>query len=95
MRTIPAGQVASYGDVAAALGRPRAARAVGGALARLPDDSDVPWWRVINGRGVVSTPDLHHHARIQRALLEHDGIRFGPDGRIDWERFGWEPEPEP
>jgi O-6-methylguanine DNA methyltransferase len=44
---IPSGSVESYGMVAAIVGRPRAPRAVGGALSTLPEELDVPWWRVI------------------------------------------------
>jgi methylated-DNA-protein-cysteine methyltransferase related protein len=89
VRGVPAGRVASYGDVAAAAGRPGAARAVGRALRSLPDGSDVPWWRVINGRGVVSIPRSGLAAGLQRTLLEGEGIEFDEAGRVDMTRFGW------
>jgi methylated-DNA-protein-cysteine methyltransferase related protein len=83
----------SYGAVAATLGRPKAARAVGSALSRLPDGHDVPWWRVISSSGRISTPNIHHTARIQRSLLEAEGVDFNGSGRVDWDRFGWGPTP--
>ena len=83
----------SYGSVATALGKPRAPRAVGSALSRLPDGHDVPWWRVISSSGRISTPDIHHTAKIQRSLLDAEGVEFGEDGRVDWERFFWGPTP--
>ncbi len=83
----------SYGSVAAALGRPRAPRAVGGALSRLPDGHDVPWWRVISSSGRISTPNIHHTARIQRSLLEAEGVEFSESERIDWDVYGWGPTP--
>jgi len=83
----------SYGSVAAALGRPRAPRAVGGALSRLPDGHDVPWWRVISSSGRISTPNIHHTAHIQRSLLEAEGVEFSEAGTVDWGRFGWGPTP--
>jgi len=86
---IPAGHILSYGDVAAMAGRPRAPRAVGGALSALADDMDVPWWRVVSSTGRISTPAIHHTAQIQRALLEDEGVAFGRGGHIDWDRFGW------
>ena len=51
VRSIPSGRVANYGRVALAAGLPGQARLVGYALHRLPDDSDVPWHRVVNVRG--------------------------------------------
>ncbi len=88
---IPAGSVTSYGMVAAIAGRPRAPRAVGGALSGLPEELDVPWWRVISSSGKISTSSIHHTAQIQRALLEDEGVRFTEGGRIDWDRYEWNP----
>ena len=55
VKKIPRGRVASYGQVAAACGNPRAARQVG-AILRLADisASKIPWWRVVNNRGIIS-----------------------------------------
>jgi methylated-DNA-protein-cysteine methyltransferase related protein len=94
IRTIPRGRLMSYGSVAAALGKPRAPRAVGSALSRLPDGHDVPWWRVISASGRISTPNIHHTAKIQRSLLEAEGITFNDADLVDWDRFGWGPTPE-
>ena len=96
--SIPSGRVTSYGAVAAILGRrpglragPLAPRAVGGALSAIPDELDLPWWRVISSSGRISTPSIHHTAQIQRALLEDEGVRFTKTGRIDWDRYEWNP----
>ncbi len=88
---IPPGRVTSYGAVAAILGRPHAPRAVGGALSGIPDELDLPWWRVISSSGRISTPSIHHTSQIQRALLEDEGVRFMKTGRIDWDRYEWNP----
>lgn len=89
VRRIPPGRVIAYGGVAALLGVPRAARGVGHALATLPEGSDVPWWRVVNGRGAIS---LHGHpGMLQRLMLEAEGVSFGRRGLIDWGSFGWRP----
>jgi len=93
VRLVPRGRVVSYGGAAALLGQPRAARGVGGALSALPDDSDVPWWRVINRNGEISIKGPIHGAALQRMLLEREDIRFSPAGRVDWAEFGWAPEP--
>lgn len=84
----PRGKVISYGGVAAKLGKPRAARAVGAALRELPDGSKVPWWRVINSRGEISIRGIQHDV-LQKELLQKEGVKFDKAGRVDWERFGW------
>ena len=92
VRCIPEGRVATYGQIAALAERPRHARQVGFALARLSDDS-VPWHRVVNARGEVSERGLDPMESVdqQRFLLEEEGIVFDRRGRIDLDRFGWAP----
>ena len=85
----PRGKIVSYGGIAALLGHPRAARGVGHALSVLPDGTDVPWWRVVNRNGEISARGAIHAVRLQRALLESEGVKFDRRGRIDWKRFGW------
>ena len=51
---------------------------------------DVPWHRVINSQGRISTKCREHGANVQRELLEAEGIEFDERGTIDWDRFGWE-----
>jgi methylated-DNA-protein-cysteine methyltransferase-like protein len=93
VRRIPRGRVASYGQVALEAGLPGHARQVGYAMAALPDDSDVPWHRVVNARGEISRRAGGGHVpeRIQRALLEAEGVAFDARDRIDIERFRWDP----
>jgi methylated-DNA-protein-cysteine methyltransferase related protein len=89
-RRIPRGRVTTYGALAVQAGLPGRARLVGYALAALSDDHDVPWHRVINARGEVSERSgVSSSERIQRALLEHEAVRFDARGRVDLERFGW------
>jgi len=89
VRRVPPGKVTSYGAIARMLGHARAARTVGWALHSLPEGSDVPWHRVINSRGRVSTSCQEHSADLQRALLEAEGVEFDEHGIVDWDRFGW------
>ncbi len=86
---IPHGRIINYGGVAALVGQPRAAQGVGQALSQLPYGSDVPWWRVINSRGGISTPRVTGQAQRQRALLEHEGVRFDDKEQASFEEFGW------
>lgn len=90
VRRIPYGKVAAYGDIAAFLGTPRGARGVGYALRSLPQDSDVPWWRVLNSNGEISI--RHMGGRLQRMLLEQEGVRFNRQGRVDLSSFRWRPD---
>lgn len=87
---IPAGQVASYGQIAAYLGHPRHARIVGWALHDLPGNTLVPWHRVVNIHGRITTSCLTHPANLQRLLLEEEGVVFDADEYIDMNRFRWE-----
>ncbi len=92
VRCIPRGKVASYGQIAALLGHPQAARTVGWALSALRGNevADVPWQRVINSAGRISISRADLTADLQRALLEAEGIEFDARGYVDWRRFGWE-----
>ncbi|MAG33395.1 MAG: methyltransferase [Deltaproteobacteria bacterium] len=91
VRRIPQGRVATYGQVAALSGSPGAARQVGWALAALSPDDHVPWHRVINARGEISTRGEREIEDLQRALLESEGVVFDRRGRVDLARFGWTP----
>ncbi len=89
VRQIPAGKVATYGQIAVLVGT--GARQVGYAMAALPHD-DVPWQRVINSQGKVSPRKGGNGEQIQRALLEAEGIRFSPGGRVSFSSVIWEPD---
>lgn len=91
VRRIPAGRVATYGQVAALAAMPRAARQVGFALHALAPESGVPWHRVVNAQGRISLREPIEAPPLQRALLEAEGVSFGPSGAIDLGRFGWRP----
>jgi methylated-DNA-protein-cysteine methyltransferase-like protein len=86
---VPPGTVVNYGQVAALLGEPRAARTVGWALHALPEGTTVPWQRVINVHGRISNSCQEHSAALQRELLEAEGIVFGPDDRVNMEVYRW------
>ena len=92
VKLIPHGKVASYGQIAALLGHPQAARTVGWALNALSGTQadEVPWQRVINSAGRISISRADLSADIQRAILEEEGVEFDVRGYVDWKRFGWE-----
>ena len=81
---IPYGRVSSYGQLAALLGSPRAARQVGWAMRRCPEG--LPWHRVARADGSIAAGPW---AALQRAMLEEEGVEFTPDGRVDTAPFRW------
>ncbi|HEX5563862.1 MAG TPA: MGMT family protein, partial [Sporosarcina sp.] len=56
IRDIPAGKVMTYGQVAAAAGNPRGARQVVRVLHSMSAKYDLPWHRIVNAQGGISTP---------------------------------------
>jgi len=90
VRRIPRGKVATYGQIAAILGQPRGARAVGMALGALRDPAidAVPWQRVIGAAGRCTHRD-GFQAGIQREMLEAEGVVFDPRGYVDLATTRW------
>lgn len=91
VRRIPAGTVATYGQVAAIAGLAGHARQVGYSLHALDEGSDVPWQRVINAKGEVSPRATPGWDGFQRHLLEEEGVEFDEQGRVDLGCYRWEP----
>ena len=79
----------SYGQIASLLSRPLSARAVGWAMNQCP--GDVPWQRVVNASGGISTEHLHEPADLQRRLLESEGIRFEKTGSLSMSKYRFTP----
>ena len=93
VKQVPAGQVATYGQVAQVVGAGCDARQVG-AMLGLVKDAMVPWQRIINAKGTISPRNARDMA-LQRKLLVAEGIAFDERGRIDLVRFGWRgPDPQ-
>lgn len=94
VRAIPSGRVMTYAQIAHLLGAPRAARAVGYALAHLPQDIEVPWQRVINQQGKISPRGIGSApGDRQRALLELEGLVFDAQGKLNLRAVRWDPDP--
>ncbi|HKK93045.1 MAG TPA: MGMT family protein [Longimicrobiales bacterium] len=88
VRDIPRGRVATYGEVAAVCGSPRAARGVGAVLSGSIED-DVPWWRVVNRTGALTIPAHLGLRTLQRTRLEDEDVGFDARGRVDLEGHRW------
>ena len=91
VRRIPAGRVATYGQIAALAGLDGHARQVGYALHALPDHTSVPWHRVVNAGGRISRRSVPGSELVQQTLLELEGIRLDAAGRVRLARVRWTP----
>lgn len=90
---IPAGRVATYGQVATMLGKPRGARLVGWALNSCL--TNVPWQRVINRQGMISIENMRASKDLQASLLKNEGVEVTfKQGNywIDLKKYLWQPK---
>ncbi len=76
IRAIPAGRVATYGQIARLAGNPRAARQVVRILHSMSQAERLPWHRVVNAKGEIS------QGIEQKLALEAEGIVFQSDGKL-------------
>ncbi|MBR0521633.1 MAG: methylated-DNA--[Firmicutes bacterium] len=82
---IPEGRVASYGQIADLIGRPRGARLVGKVLSMAEFYGDFPCHRVVNSSGRTA-PGFFD----QRMLLEAEGVVFKDNGYVDMKKYRWQ-----
>ena len=90
VRRIPAGRVATYGDIAALAGKPRASRAVGNIM-RGCREPGVPCHRVIAAGGLLG--GYGGNLQIKRELLRAEGVEVGMGRVRGFERARWRPAP--
>ena len=90
LKRIPHGRVATYGQIAALAGNPRAARQVVRALHSSSLKEALPWFRVINSKGTISLPRGAGFEQ-QRSRLAAEGIECDANGRVDLVAFQWRP----
>ena len=90
---IPRGRVMTYGQIARLLEDRYSPRLVGWAMHATPNDGrDIPWHRVINSSGGISTGRLLlHEPELQRLLLEAEGVVFEQRGQCDLQTYQWSP----
>ncbi len=90
-RSIPAGGVATYGQIALLCGKPRNSRQVGYAL-KMNLAGGVPAHRVVNSRGILSGAFHFEMPQLQKMLLAEDGVEvvWTPDGwKTDLRKYQW------
>ena len=86
---IPEGYVATYGQIAKVCARPRAARAVGFALHVNPAPGVIPCHRVVNRFGGLAPAFAFGGAKVQRDLLEAEGVTFVEEFVVDLRKHLW------
>lgn len=87
VKKIPAGCVATYGQVAEMAGDKKMARAVGNALHKNPDPVNIPCFRVVNAKGECSGAFAFGGAESQAERLRADGVEV-LDGKVDLKKYG-------
>ncbi len=91
VKRIPPGRVATYGQVASLAGLPGHARQVGYALHALPEHSTVPWHRVVNAKGGISSRATPGAELVQQQLLVQEGVRLNAKGQVSLAQARWIP----
>ena len=87
VKLIPEGSVATYGQVARAVGNSRLSRVVGYALHVNPYPGEIPCHRVVKQDGEVSEAFAFGGANRQVELLQAEGVGFLDDTHVDMARF--------
>lgn len=95
VEAIPSGRVTTYGLIARALGSPRSARIVGGALQHSPEGRHIPAHRVVNRQGFLSGGWHFGHPDIMRDRLLAEGVPFRDEYVVDLAQALWDPSDEP
>ncbi len=88
VRRIPRGRVMTYGQIAALLGIPRKAQAVG--FVAHYGDSELPWQRVVNRHGRMA-PGYPGGMIAHADLLRQEGVVVAKDFTCDLPRYQWWP----
>ncbi|KON88485.1 DNA methyltransferase [Sporosarcina globispora] len=92
IRRIPRGKVMTYGQIARLAGSPRGARQVVRILHTQSEKHQLPWQRVVNGKGEIGFKD-EFSQNLQRELLENEGIHFNTNKKLDIQKYAFEPLP--
>ena len=95
VQAIPAGNVASYGQIADLAGLPGRARLVGTALKNSDEgqfqNRAIPWHRVVNSQGKISFPQQSPIYQQQVARLQEEQV-IVLNGKVKLAEFGWQPD---
>lgn len=93
---IPEGCVATYGQIAMLCGAPKNSRQVGHGLKHGLAGEDIPAFRIVNGKGVLSREGQFGIPGWQPAMLKSDGIEVTREDGLWWvdlKKYGWKTTP--
>lgn len=93
MKSIPAGQVMTYGQVAELAGNKRAARQIVRILHSMSKKHDIPWHRIINAKGEIGIKD-EEGKFTQKEKLTAEGITVMHNGKVNLVTCCYYPEEE-
>lgn len=88
MPAIPKGKVITYGQAALLCGFPKNARQVGYGLKK-ELAGEVPAYKVVNSKGILSGAASFDYPDLQRLLLEEEGVDVSMDNQVDLKQYGW------
>jgi methylated-DNA-protein-cysteine methyltransferase-like protein len=92
VQRIPYGRVMTYGQIAALLGVPRAAREVGWALNAVPKGANVPCQRVVNRFGGLASGYGWGGQKAHKADLLPEGVEISDEFTVDLQKYQWFPD---
>lgn len=88
---VPAGKVASYGQIADLAGLPGRARLVGKSLGKIPDKQTTPWYRILRSNGQLAFAKGSEQALLQTGLLQQENVVV-LNNRVKLAQFQWQPD---
>ena len=83
---VPRGKVSSYRNIAMKAGLPNGARQTVRVLHSMSEKHKLPWHRIIRSTGVIALEG--EGRKLQIKLLQGEGVKVSPQGKVDMERFG-------
>ncbi len=90
VKKIPKGKVATYGQIVALCGSPRASRAVGYALHFNPNPNEIPCFRVVNRFGKCAPAFAFGGIEEHAKRLRQDGIEVDDNFTVDLDKYLWD-----
>lgn len=93
IKSVPKGNVATYGLIAKLAGNPRGSRGVGWLLHSCTIKYNLPWQRIIKSNGRLSFPETSRKFHLQKNKLAAEGITVA-NGRVNLKKFLWKKQPE-
>lgn len=92
LKRVPKGKIVTYGQIALLCGKPGNSRQVGYGLGKNLMGKDIPAYKVVNSRGILSGAAAFETSDMQKILLEQEGVkvRLTEKGwKADLDQYQW------